>query len=73
MDPKLLSYVSSCGINNVNEVIGPDGQLRLILLDGEDVETYINVVYPPDFQDRFPNLDEKDQIMAAVVEDVTEG
>lgn len=43
VDPKTVavSYVSGCGINHVNEMIGPDGQLRLILLDGEDLELHI--------------------------------
>jgi hypothetical protein len=72
VDPVLMGHVSDCLINHIDQVIGPEGQLKLILLDEDDFTSYIPVAYPDDFRDEFPELDQDDAIMGSLVEDVVE-
>ncbi|KAM0840907.1 hypothetical protein ACQ4PT_059318 [Festuca glaucescens] len=72
VDPKLMALVKDCKITHIDQVIGPEGQLKLILLNDDLFKPYINVAYPADFRDHFPELDQYDAIMGNLEEDVME-
>jgi hypothetical protein len=54
LEAELLGYLEECEIYNLDQAIGPQGQLRLILLNDEHYQHYGQVLqFPGNYQDNF--------------------